>query len=504
MQIEQYIHQFCLQQREEAQSSAQKETLNEWIYQHPMIVKATELAGMILGVGSILSLPVSFPVLGIGAVVIAVGGGIVALVSFVAYQVLDILIPPHHSMQQHVFKPAVHEAGKLYYQGDIPILELNCDDPYQGGLAHGYLLGKSLDHLFNQLNFIKKFAHLPNANQVPETLKAVRETLPEEYIQELQGVVDGFNQWTKENKWLGARHVTIEDLILFHLMPDSLHFSSLRLESNLLGQTTEARSPQFLHEDKDFSALGCTVVIDQDEKEGLTFGRNMDWPSFGIFGTYSLIINRKHTDKQLSTVELGFPGFVGTLTGMNQEGLSLAMNVCSGQTPSVRGMPAAFFNRFCLENCHDLAEVEELLEKENPLGSYHLSIADANSAKSFHLYQGEDEDHIHREWQVGQPLITTNCQYPSDQTEAAHMHCSRERKQIIQELFKGAVDALESDQIENAKLVQASLSLPFVDNSITTHKVVMYPQSKRIQLAVDNAFAGRAELQELNTEFLFS
>lgn len=497
MNTEAYIHQFYLKQQGNIKKSF-SEKVNDWIYRHPLIVKTAEVAGMVLGLASVLLLPITFSALRGRAVALALIGGFVGLVSFKAYRLLDILFPPHHSMKSHVFKPAEYGAGKIYYQGHIPILELQSDDPYQAGEAHGYLMGQYLDQLLNKMDLVKDLAHLPQAKEVSKTLKKINKTLPQEYLEELKGVADGFNRWAKQNYWFKHRNLTVNDLILFHLMPDSIHFSPKEFESNLKNKKAPLNASPNLANAKKNALLGCTVVIDQDDEKGLTFGRNMDWPSFGLFGTYSLIIHRKHKNQKLSSVELGFPGFVGTLTGMNAEGLSLAMNVCSGDTKKIEGMPAAFYNRFCLENCHDVKELERKIDKASPLGSYHLSASDAACAKSFHFNQGQNGEHVKREKIVDEPLITTNCQYLSHQAEIKHRHNSVERKKIIQDLFHKAKSSITAGKIEKEKLVKASLSLPYVNNSITTQTIVMYPQSKKICLAVDNAFSANAKLEELN------
>lgn len=505
MNTDYFIKNFVAQHQQDRELS-KLDKMVDAIYKHPTVVKTIEMAGILFGLGCLVSLPISFPAMGgMKAVLLTICGGVVGTISGFAYRALDIVVPPHHSMSNHVFKAATYGVGKLYYQGDVPILELNSDDPYQAGQAHGFLMGEALDHVLKQFDFIKSFASLlPHPDQATETLKAIRQTLPQEYIDEMQGIVDGFNQWSKENKWFGGRVVTLDDLLLFHLMPDSLHFTPQQIEERLRGQGGRLGMPPFAPRGNPLPVLGCTVVIDEDKKEGLTFGRNMDWPTFGVFGTYSLIINRKYTSKKLSTVEVGFPGFVGTLTGMNPRGLSLSMNVCSGKTFDIKGMPAAFFNRLCLETCHSVKEVAEKIEKEAPLGRYHLSVADATAAQSFHLFQGSDKDpHVVRKWQPGQPLITTNCNYPAENKRSLHMHCSREREQIIQDLFLKAKEALSPQELSISKLVQASLSLPYVNNIITSHRVVMNPRLRKIQVAFDNAFAGQADLHELDVQPLF-
>ena len=180
------------------------------------------------------------------------------------------------------------------------------------------------------------------------------------------------------------------------------------------------------------------------------------------------------------------------------------MNVCNGSTDSLRGLPAVFFNRTCLETCQTVQDVEDHIDDEAPLGSYHLSVADPQAAKSFHFYQGHQQPpHVTREWQAGQPLITTNCRYLPDGSTSQHMHCSREREQIIQELFDEAEAQVQSDLLEKGKLVEASLTLRHVNTSITTHTVVMCPQAMKMKAAFDNAFSASSPMQEIDLEPLF-
>jgi hypothetical protein len=492
-------HQTRLEQRTSA-----REKIKYWVYEHPTVIKTAEIAGMVLGVGLIVTLPLSWSVLGFSASLLALGGGILATASLIAYKFLDILVSPSHSMDHHTFTPASFGAGRLYYQGDVPVLELQSDDPYQAGLAHGYLVGKQLRTMLDRLSLVKRFAHFPEADKVSKALELIKETVPAEYQEELNGLVAGFNRWLTENQGPEAKLMTFDDILLFHLMPDSIHFSPQDLERSF------AKTKEWEEKKSSFVPLACTVVIDQDQKKGMTFGRNMDWPSFGLLGGLSLIINRKYSRKYMekekaSTAEIGLPGFTGTLTGMNKHGLSLAMNVCSGSTDFVRGMPAAFFNRFCLENCQNVANVSFVVNQMGiaPLGPYHLSAADPHTAKSFHFYQKDLNSHVERELQEDQPLIVTNCRYTPSNEQSCHMHYSAERQAVIRALFSTAKKQLAPSDVEQRKLVEASLSLKPVNNTLTTHKVVMHPQSRKMKVAFDNAFAGKATLHKLKTTSFF-
>lgn len=478
--------------------------LEKWIHKHPTTMKVLMIGSAILGAAAIATLPLSLPVIGSGAIALAVVGGIVAAISILAYNILDVLVAPSHPMEHHAFKPASCEGGRLYYQGHVPVLELESNDPSRAGFAHGFLMGPYIAKIVGRMDFLKKLSPaMPQADQLPLVLTEIRNQLPADYVTEMEGIVAGFNKWAEQGKWFSARKITFEELLQLHMMPDMMHFSLQRTEEHLRNKVhplpESQKQPQEIA-----SAVACTVIADRDPKNGITFVRNMDWASFGLFGTYSLVINRKYSNGKPSTAEVGMPGFAGTLTGMNSEGLSIAMNVCSGKTKMVNGMPAAFFNRLCLEKCSNVKDVAALIEMREflPLGSYHLSTADANEARAFHLHQNRDGSHYERT--LGDdPLIVTNFNYRSDGTREIDVCASEARHQILDQYYTFAKDDIPAENYDRQELAAAALALPIVNNNLTTHTVVMQPSSKKMKVAFDNAYSASAELQEVDTAKLF-
>lgn len=495
-----YINHFQTQELSKYDQSLSKaEKVQFWVHKNSKLVKTIEVATILFGVVAIASAPFSWPVIAGGAVALAVIGGLVATISAVALKFLDIALSPHHDMKNHTFKTGSYGVGKLYYQGDVPILELQSDDSYKAGEAHGFLLAPYLSKMYQRLQFVSKLGHMPTASQLPNVLENIKKTIPEAYLKEMQGMVDGYNKWG-QSKFIKEKKITLDDLLLFHLMPDQTHFNPKLHESMLKNQApdTSAQPNNIL------PVVGCTVVIDRDEKEGLTFGRNMDWPSFGIFGSHTIGINRKYKDGRLSTFEIGIIGMSGTLTGMNEKGLSISMNVCSNNTKRIEGMPALFYNRMCLESCQNVDEVEARVKEQAPLGAYHLSTADANQARSFHFFQGATKKHTIRHWAKENPLVVTNCNYANENLKYSPMHRSSERHDIIDRLFQKAQKEITKDQMRRAQLVEASLALPYVNNSLSAHCVVMNPLHRRIKVAFDHAFVGTAPLHELDTSIFFN
>ena len=473
--------------RERSQNLTRLERVGISIHEHPTTTKVLKIAGLILGVGLLASLPFTAPILGTGIIVgFAITGLLLALASSVALFALDLIVPPHHDMKNHVYKSKQCEGGRLYYEGDVPILSLDSDDPFKAGKAHGYLCGEAINRLSKRFDLVlHTLARRPRANQLPNTLAAMRELIPAEYLREMEGLVAGYNQWAQEQHWWQfPKKLTVDDALLFHLIPDSLNFQAGPFEPALTKALAEAEQAP-ISEDQ---AVACSAIVERDTQTGFIFARNMDWPSFGLAGAYSLVINRKHANELLNTVEVGVPGFVGTLTGMNSQGLSLAMNVCSGgRTMALRGMPASLYNRACLEQCRTVNDVEEFTRNQSPLGAYHLTVADRERAESIHFYQSDENTHLIRRWEENQPLSTLNCRYNPEPSCA--MHHSVKRQQLIDEFF----------QHRENRPIEDTLSLPFVNNWLTTHRVVMEPQTVRFRVAFDNAFAGKAPLHEVPT-----
>ncbi len=467
---------------DEYQDLSRTDQVGIWIHEHPTTTKIFKVAGLILGIGLLVSLPFAAPILGAGCVIgLAITGSLLTLASSVALFALDILVPPHHDMKNHVYKPAQCDGGRLYYEGDVPILSIDSDDPFKAGNAHGYLCGDAINQLTKRFSLIlHTVARMPRADQLQRTLAEMRRVIPPQYLRELEGLAEGYNQWAKEHWWHFPKKLTVDDALLFHLIPDSCHFQAGSYER---GSTEIIPNEQ--------QVVGCSAIIDKDPQNGFVFARNMDWPSFGLAGAYSLVIHRKHANGLRSTVEVGTPGIIGTLTGINDQGLSLAMNVCSGNTQEIRGMPASFYNRACLEGCRTVQDVENYTRGQSPLGAYHLTVADRNQAQSIHFYQGSGDSHVIRRWRQGKPLSTLNCRYSPE--PVSHMHSSVERQQLIDEFFRN----------RRNRPVEEALALRFVNNWETTHRVVMEPQTGTFRVAFDNTFAGKAPLHSVSARRIF-
>jgi len=468
------------------------ESLQHFSYEHDIILKTVLVVAAVLGVVAIRYAS-GFSNLAV-RVISWICGGAVTLIAVVSFFVLQVLAPGPFSLSDHQFTPSIYNGAKLYYQGHIPILEVQYGKRghYGAGYDQGYLLGSSIDTIIGRLRTLEWLLGAPEASQLPGLLAEISKKLPERYRDELRGVADGFNAWA-DTQWMKPKKISYDEILLFHLMPDRIIHNADQLNQQYAG--IQGQSALALQE-KHPAQNGCTAVMARDAVDGVMMMHTLDWPSAGVLGNYTLIRNCKYSDDTQDSVEIGMPGLIGTLTGMNASGFTAAMNICASLPESVDGMPAVFANRALLEKVTTVKQAKRELAVTPTLGPYHLSVADKKKASSLHFYQGDHRKTVVRNLEEDTPLIVTNASY-QDEYQYDHMFYSRERDAIVKRLFR------EHRALGAQKLLETSATLPYVNNQLTLQVAHMTPKTRRIALAWQNAFSGAVEPIELDTTGFF-
>jgi hypothetical protein len=121
----------------------------------------------------------------------------------------------------------------------------------------------------------------------------------------------------------------------------------------------------------------------------MLFGRNLDFPSYGVVHRYSLVtICRPKGFHAFAAV--GFPGLIGVTSGMNDAGLALA---CLDSGPAKDGSPAFLpqgepltltFRRI-LEECATVTEAQQLLQSGKHNTWMNLAVCDRRRAVVFEI-----------------------------------------------------------------------------------------------------------------------
>jgi len=347
----------------------------------------------------------------------------------------------------------------LKYTNDIPILTLHydvVDEEYEYTL--GYMQGKYLHKYIKKL--VDKFKWFDRGMDMFYDMGKVE--VAENYKKELQGIVDGYNS-------VSSTSITYMQLLHIHMLPEC---------------TNVRKKPMETISDK---PLGCTVITETDINGVTTMARNMDWCPFGDLATNTLVVY--YTKSKVYSLTI--PGIIGVITGWNESGLCLAMNVSRGYNN--KGTPSVFYNRWILDNYANVYSYVtdrrriDWYDKEviSPLGSYHINIIDKYGGKQHiefnitsdvktykHYYEGD-----------GQDLIMTFNDHSVHENGSIYVLSgwdSRVRERIVRSMLE---DGATLDNI---------LSAVPINNNETCHSVIFMPSENKVGLAWNNGFAGDA------------
>jgi len=160
----------------------------------------------------------------------------------------------------------------------------------------------------------------------------------------------------------------------------------------------------------DLSAMTACSTITLSSKaapDGVArFGRNLDFPGFGIADKASVVLIFHPTDRyQFAAVT--WPGLIGTLSAMNEHGLTLAsMEVDRPMHTMPRAMPYILLYRTVMEKCKTVAEAIDLLEKTPRQSANNLMLMDAAGERA--VVEITPEKIVVRKAPEDRPLISTN------------------------------------------------------------------------------------------------
>jgi hypothetical protein len=137
---------------------------------------------------------------------------------------------------------------------------------------------------------------------------------------------------------------------------------------------------------------GCSALIIDSDRSATgkpIFGRNLDYPTLGFLHEYSLVSIYRPKEKH-AFASIGFPGFIGCLSGINDAGLCLAvLEVEAANDGSVgfdsHGVPYALSYRRVLEECTTVSEAEKLLSSLKRTTYTNLAICDRDGGAVFEM-----------------------------------------------------------------------------------------------------------------------
>lgn len=133
-----------------------------------------------------------------------------------------------------------------------------------------------------------------------------------------------------------------------------------------------------------YRLFGCST-LSAPSAEGALLARNLDFPSMGRLGRYSLVVVARPAGKR-PFVSVGWPGLVGVLSGQS-DALALAVMVVHNADGARAGEPFQLAFRRVLETAGDAAEAERLLRATPLTVTNNLMLVDrAGDARVLELH----------------------------------------------------------------------------------------------------------------------
>jgi len=238
----------------------------------------------------------------------------------------------------------------------------------------------------------------------------------------------------------------------------------------------------------------CSTIVTRDRRSGRPlFGRNLDFPSFGVAHRLGAVFVTEARDG-IPYAAVGWPGLLGVLSGLNREGLALALNLVYGEADAPDGVPLTFAMRRVLARATDLAAAEEILRATRFASSNNVTVCDAcGEAAVFEV--GPDRFHVRRaDGPIGATNHRASCRRlprPTPLSCSSHFRYRR----------LGATRAALATRASVPEVIRAlrRAAMPF----ITLQSMVFHPAERAIRLSTGRVPAARGSFTLLDRDTLF-
>ena len=218
--------------------------------------------------------------------------------------------------------------------------------PYELGRQHGELLRDDVRANVNQvLGYFRRYVKIPWVRTrlinwwLDHAWKQAAPFVPPAYLEELRGLADGAG-------------VSLWDLYRLHAIPDRTYACS------------------------NFAAWGRATSGGR-----LIHVRNLDWNIHTGIQRYAVVFV-VHPRGKRAFVNVGWAGFIGVLTGINDARLSIGQVGAETVDATFKGEPMVFVMRRVLEESENLQQAEELVRNARRTVGVNYVVADANARRA--------------------------------------------------------------------------------------------------------------------------
>ncbi len=259
---------------------------------------------------------------------------------------------------------AMAASAQLETRSGIEVLHVY-GTPYEMGFQHGSAFKDRIQKLVKNFLGTYVYPRTRNKGYLWDKTQAMLPTIPKHLLEEVRGVADGAG-------------VSQEEILMAHTYVDVL----TRLGCSFLGAGSEA------------TAGGKLVTA-----------RNLDWTVDKDLQASAVVVVYHPTGGQ-AFLSFTYNGLVGVISGVNESGQMVEINLSPNLENSWSGQPMLFTLRTALESAKTLAETEEAITGQACMAGFNIQIGSGpeNKAKTLEL----SAKRVNVVEQKGGLLITTN------------------------------------------------------------------------------------------------
>lgn len=305
--------------------------------------------------------------------------GIIPLLSGCAYTRID---PWHFLVRSDVIQSPEHEAeirsrARLFRTDDGRIRVLvTKGTPYERGYQHGAILRAEVQDNLNYMyeSAIDKFR---SAELFTEAYERARPFIPQEYVDEMHGLAHG------------AR-MPIEVIHAIHILPSITEWGG---KKRLKAIIKEMMAGELGTSCSNFSVAGPASL------DGNLYSvRILDWGLHSISKLHEYpLLTVSIPEKGHASVNVGWVGFLGAISGMNSQGITLGeMGYDDPPNETLRGRPMPFLLRDVLSYSRNLSEVRKIVTESPGDNSFIFLMSDGKSGESEMYIKDHDRTEVHR------------------------------------------------------------------------------------------------------------
>ena len=269
------------------------------------------------------------------------------------------------------------------------------------------------------------------------------------------------------------------------------------------------------HALQDLALVGCSSFAAWGEKSedgNLILGRNFDFYVNDAFAENKVIAFIK-PEQGYNFMMVSWPGMIGAVSGMNQQGLTVTINAGKSEIPLSAKTPISILTREILQHAQNIEEAIAIAKKRNVFVSESIMVGSAQDNKAVLIEVSPKKLGVFDVPNSNQLLCSNHFQSESfknderNKTQIANSH-SKYRFERMQELFSEnskITPKIASEILRNKEGLQ-DISLGFgnekaLNQLLAHHGVIFKPKKKLVWVSANPYQLGEFVCYNLDSIF---